>query len=220
MSESKSEISVEKIKFLNDVIKPWEVLNRQLSFPFSINTSISDFTVSAGNLAISIKHFPESIHSLNPKDLSDESQSYRIISDLADSLKHGNLRDKKRNCVLFAGSMFERSKEGLVRFLRNTINIKHNTFGDCDFLQVAKDSALFVASKIDFRSSWVPSIIRQSGGFSNKIQVHASVHNQIAWSGMTLQFVEITPEGEYKMVDLNSTIEFTLTVDETLATPR
>jgi hypothetical protein len=210
----------EKIKFLNDIIKPWETLNRQLSFPFSINTSISDFTNKASSLAVSIKHFPENSHGLKPKDLIEESESYKIFSDLADSLKHGALSDNRRQCSLYAGSMFERSKDGLVRFLRNTVNIKHNTYGDLDFMEFSKDAALFVASKVDFRSDWNPIILNNSGEFSNKIHVHASSENQIAWQGMTLQFVELTENNEFRRVDLNSTIEFKLTVDNNLSTPK
>jgi len=210
----------EKIKFLNDIIKPWEVLNRQLTFPFSINTSISDFTNKASSLAVSIKHFPESVHNLEPKDLIEESEPYKIFSDLADSLKHGSkLRDKRRFCSIYAGSMFERNKDGLIRFLRNTVNIKHNTFGDLDFIETSKQAAFFIASKIDFRSDWKAVILNNKGEFSNKIHVHASNENQVAWRSMTLQFVEFSNDGSYRRVDLNSTIEFTLTVDNNLSTP-
>ncbi|HEX6171653.1 MAG TPA: hypothetical protein VFZ33_18345 [Chitinophagaceae bacterium] len=210
----------DKIKFLNNVIKPWEILNKQLSFPFSVNTSVSDFTNNAANLSVSIKHFPESSHNLKPKDLILESESYKIISDLADSLKHGMLSNESRQCSIFVGSMFERNPNGLVRFLRNTINIKHTTYGECDFMEISKESALFIASKIDFRSDWKPQIINNNGEFSNKIHVHASITNQVAWQGMTMQFVEFSSDGKYKKVDLNSTIEFTLTVDKNLAKPK
>jgi len=210
----------EKLKFLNDIVKPWEILNRQLSIPFSVNTSVSDFTNKAASLAVSIKHFPENTHSLKPKDLLTESEPYKIFSDLADSLKHGKLNDNKRQCTIYVGSMFERSKEGLVRFLRNTVNIKHNSFGELDFMEASKQAALFVASKVDFRSDWNPVIITNNGDFSNKVQVHASSENQVAWQGMTLQFVEVFDDNKYKFVDLNSTIEFTLTVDNNLRTPK
>jgi hypothetical protein len=210
----------EKLKFLNDIIKPWEILNRQLSVPFSVNTSVSDFTNKAASLAVSIKHFPESIHSLKPKDLLAESEPYKIFSDLADSLKHGKLSDDKRQCTMYVGSMFERSKEGLVRFLRNTVNINHNTYGDLDFMETSKQAALFVASKVDFRSDWNPIIISNKGDFSDKVHVHASIENQVAWRGMTLQFVEFSDDNKYKFVDLNSTIEFTLTVDNNLSIPK
>ncbi len=209
----------EKIKFLNDIIKPWEVLNRQLSMPFSVNTSISDFTNKASSLAVSIKHFPENAHNLKPKDLLTESEPYKIFSDLTDSLKHGRLSDERRQCSIYCGSMFERNKEGLVRFLRNSVNIKHNTFGDLDFMEISKQAALFIATKVDFRSDWTPIILNNKGQFSNKIHVHASSKNQVACQSMTLQFVEFYDDNKYKRVELNSAIEFTLTVDDNLSTP-
>lgn len=208
----------EKIKFLTDIIKPWEILNRQLSFPFSVNTSISDFTNSASSLAVSIKHFPENTHGLKPKDLIDEFEPYKIFSDLADSLKHGTLSDARRQCSISVGSMFERNKDRLVRFLRNTVIIKHNTYGELDFMELSKIAALFIASKVDFRSDWNPVVLNNKGEFSNKIHVHASRENQIAWNSMALQFVELLDDNSYKRVELNSTIEFTLTVDDKLTT--
>ena len=215
-----SSMTEEKIKFLNDIIKPWEILNRQLSIPFSVNTSISDFTNRASSLAVSIKHFPENTHSLKPKDLLAESVPYKIFSDLADSLKHGKLSDERRQCSLYVGSMFERSKDGMVRFLRNTVNIRHTTYGELDFMEISKEASFFIASKVDFRSDWNPIILNNNGEFSNKIHVHASSENQIAWQSMTLQFVELLDDNKYKAVDLNSTIEFTLTVDDNLSLPK
>lgn len=209
----------EKIKFINDIIKPWEVLNRQLCIPFSINTYISDFTNKAFSLAVSIKHLPENTHNLKPNNLIEESESYRIISDLADSLKHGKLREESRQCSLYVASMFERSKEGLVRFLRNTINVKHQTYGELDFIEISKEAAFFIASKVDFRSNWNPEILNNRGEFSNKIHLYASSENQIDLQSITNQYVELTADGKYKRVELNSTIEFTLTVDNNLSTP-
>jgi hypothetical protein len=159
----------EKIKFLNDIIKPWETLNRHLSIPFSVNTSISDFTNRASSLAVSIKHFPESTHGLKPEDLLLDSEPYKIFSDLADSLKHGKLRNEKRQCNLYVGSIFERSKEGMVRFLRNT-NIRHTTY-ELDLWSFQRVS--FHSIKVDFRSG--NRYVNNNGEFSNKIHVHAVV---------------------------------------------
>jgi len=85
-------------------------------------------------------------------------------------------------------------------------------------MEISKEAALFVASKVDFRSDWNPIILNRNGEFSNKIHVHASSGNQIAWQGMTLQFVELTENNVYRRVDLNSTIELKLTVDNKLST--
>jgi len=201
----------EALKFVNDIIKPWEGLNIELGQPYSVNPQISDFTSIANSLAISVKHLPESAQKIMTKELIPDSRSYEIISDLADSSKHGELRSAGRECTLSVGSMFERNDDGKVRFLRNVINIQHNTYGQVDFMTSLMEAAIFIAQKLDIRTSWSPKILNNGGDFSDKIKVHASKKNQVLWTGMQLQFVRLGAEGKYEPVDLNSTVEFTLT---------
>lgn len=201
----------EALKFVNDIIKPWEALNIELRQPYSVNPQISDFTSRANSLAVSVKHLPEYSQKIVAKALIPDSRSYEIISDLADTSKHGELRSSGRECALSVGSMFERNDKGKVRFLRNVINIQHNTFGQVDFMTCLMEAAIFIAQKLDIRSSWTPHILNNGGDFSNKIKVHASKTNQVLWTGMQLQFVKMSADGKYEPVDLNSTVEFTLT---------
>jgi hypothetical protein len=49
--------------------------------------------------------------------------------------------------------------------------------------------------------------------FSKKIKVHASKTNQVMWSGMQFEIVEVNEKGEYESVDLNGTVLFELTSD-------
>jgi hypothetical protein len=201
----------EAIKFISEVVKPWETINRQLGSPFSMNPAINDFITTASALTVSIKHLPEAIMKIKPEVLAQESQSYEIISDLADSLKHGELRKPERECKLTVSSMFERSPDAKVRFLRNRISIIHSTFGKIDFMECAMESAKFIASKLDIRSDWNPQIFNNSGEFSNEIKVHASRQHQVAWAGMELEIVQLNEHGKYENVDLNGQVLFTLT---------
>lgn len=201
----------EAIKFISEIVKPWETLNRQLSAAFSMNPAINDFITTANSLTVSIKHLPESILKLKPEDLSKESQAYEIISDLADSLKHGQLRKPERECKLSVASMFERNSEAKVRFLRNRISIVHNTHGKIDFMECAMESAVFVAQKLDISTDWNPQIFNNSGEFSNEIKVHATRQHQVAWTGMSLEIVQLNSDGKYENVDLNGEVKFTLT---------
>lgn len=203
----------EAIKFISEIVKPWETLNRQLAAPFSMNPAINDFVTTASALTLAIKHLPEAILKVKPEILAKESRSYEIISDLADSLKHGELRKPERECKLTVSSMFERNSEAKVRFLRNRISIIHNTFGKIDFMECALESAVFVAEKLDVRSSWTPKIFNHSGEFSNEIKVHASRQNQVAWTGMSWEIVQLNEHGKYENVDLNGQVMFTLTSD-------
>jgi hypothetical protein len=107
--------------------------------------------------------------------------------------------------------MFERNQEAKVRFLRSRISIIHNTHGKIDFMQCSMNSAIFVMQKMGIRTNWTPKIFNNSGEFSDEIKVHASKNNQIVWTGMALEIVELNDKNEYENVDLNGTVKFTLT---------
>lgn len=201
----------EALRFISEVIKPWETLNQLLAAPFSMNPAINDFITIANALTVSIKHFPEAIAKIKPEILAKELKSYEIISDLADSLKHGELRKPERECKLSVSSMFERNLEAKVRFLRNRISIEHNTYGKIDFMECAMESAIFIAEKLDIKTDWNPKIFNNSDEFSNEIKVHATKQHQVGWTGMAFETVQLNEHGKYENVDLNGEVIFTLT---------
>ena len=201
----------EAIRFISEVIKPWETLNQQLAAPFSMNPAINDFITIANALTVSIKHLPEAIAKIKPEVLTKELQSYEIISDLADSLKHGKLRRPERECKLSISSMFERNEKAEVRFLRNRISIQHNTYEKIDFMECAMESAIFIAEKLDIKTDWNPKIFNNSGEFSNEIKVHATKKHQVAWTGMAFETVRLNENGKYENVELNGQVMFMLT---------
>lgn len=198
-------------KFISEVVKPWEVINVELGKPFSLNPEINDFITKANALSLSIKHLPEALNKMKPSELIKESFSYKVISDLADSLKHGELRNTKRTCKLTVSSMFERNSEAKVRFLRSRISINHSTYGKIDFMQCSMESAIFISKKMNIKTNWSPKIFNNSGNFSDEIKVHASMNNQVIWTGMALEIVQTNNKGEYENVDLNGQVRFTLT---------
>jgi len=109
--------------------------------------------------------------------------------------------------------MFERNSDAKVRFLRNIININHDTYGKIDFMQCSLESALFISEKAGLRTSWTPKVLSNTGVFTDEIRVHASSKQQIVWAGMELQFVHLNDRGEYEPVDLNGQVRFVLTSD-------
>jgi hypothetical protein len=112
--------------------------------------------------------------------------------------------------------MFERNSDATVRFLRNRISIMHNTYGKIDFMECAMEASKFVSEKLDVRTSWNPQVISNNGQFSSEINVHASAENQVYWTANILEFVEFDTDGNYKNVDLNGQVLFSLTVDDRL----
>lgn len=207
----------EAIKFISEIIKPWEILNNQFSTALSMNPAINDFITSANGLTISIKHMPENILQADPNQLAKENRAYEIIHDLADSIKHGQLRRQGRQCSISVSTMFERNPDATVRFLRNRISIMHNTYGKIDFMECAMEASKFVAEKLDVRTDWNPKIFNNNGEFSNEINVHASAENQVYWKAINIEFVEFDADGNYKNVDLNGEVLFSLTVDDRLS---
>jgi len=202
-----------EVRFISEIVKPWELLNADLSKPFSMNPTINDFTTRAQALAVSIKHFPEAQSGAKIKELATQSRPYEVMSDLADSFKHGKLKKSGRQCKLLVGSMFERNPFAEVRFLRNRITVKHNAYGNFDFMQCSLEAAVFVLQNLRIQTNWSPKILNNSGMFSKKMKVHASKTNQEMWNGMQLELVEVNEKGEYVNIDLNGTVLFDLTSD-------
>ncbi|MBL7965716.1 MAG: hypothetical protein JNK09_01880 [Prolixibacteraceae bacterium] len=199
------------LRFISEIVKPWETLNQELSRPFSLNIEINDYITKSINLAVTIKHFPEATQRIKSQTLVSESFDYSVISDLADSMKHGELRNPERECKLTVSSMFERNQEAKVRFLRNRISITHNNYGKVDFMQCSMNSAIFIMQKLGIKTNWTPKIFNNSGAFSDEIKVHASKNNQIVWADMELEIVQLNDKNEYENIDLSGTVKFILT---------
>ena len=68
-------------------------MNVELGQAFSVNPETSDYTNIAKSLAVNIKHLPENCgeSKIVPTLISD-SRDYEIISDLANSSKHGQVK--------------------------------------------------------------------------------------------------------------------------------
>jgi hypothetical protein len=201
------------MRFVSEVVRPWELLNKELSKSFSLNPTINDYTTRAYALAVSIKHTPEANQKAHLQEVLLQARPYEVISDLADSFKHGILRNSTRQCTLVVGSMFERNSDAKVRFLRNRVTIRHNTHGKIDFMKCSQESALLVSRTLALPVDWSPIIRNNSGDFSDEIRVHASKSNQVDWTGMQLEFVQSNDIGELVSVELNGTVKFVLTAD-------
>lgn len=87
----------------------------------------------------------------------------------------------------------------------------HATFGKRDFMETSKDCALFLVAHLNLPIDLKPVVFNNDEKFFNKIKTHASRDNQVIWTGMNLNIVELNDKREYVYVDLNGTIEFELT---------
>src|SRR4051812_23764836 len=95
------------LSFTTEIIRPWEELNSELSKHYSVNPEHSVFINKANALANSLKHISEANGGLKSKDLNPLSESYYLISDLADTKKHGRRDNPTRTCTISTASMYE-----------------------------------------------------------------------------------------------------------------
>lgn len=200
------------LSFLTEIVRPWEELNKELSKEYSVSPEHSVFINKANALAVSLKHLAESHGGPKSSDLNKLSEDYLLISDLADTKKHGKRNNLSRTCKISTASLYERKFEEIVllRFLRNTITMDHATYGKRDFMNCSKECALFLAKQLNIHIDWEPVVFNNSGEFSNKIETYASKDNQVVFTGFNLHVVELNEQNEYVHVELNGTIEFHL----------
>lgn len=124
------------LRLINDVVKPWEELNVLLAQRFAFQPDLSDVTRLASALAVSIKHQAD-LRRMPRSSVDSASDANRLMSDVADTAKHGQLRDSSRNNSLHVASCFEYGAGRGFRFIRNSVSIAHATSGEVDFMVTA-----------------------------------------------------------------------------------
>jgi len=197
-----------KLQFSNDIISLWVELNNELSQLILINSEISAFSRKVINLAVSINHFPEKL-GLKPKDIFKQSRAYKIISDVCDASKHGDLKDSSRNNHINISAVFEGNNKGKFKFRRNKININHTTFGKIDFMKIASEAINYLIEKLDLKLDWDSSINLFRGEFIDKciLWVFKRHHIQIEAKGNPLpnswavEFVRENSQGKLEHFD-------------------
>lgn len=123
-----------EIKFISDVLKPWDELNDLLTKPYAYEPDLNDVTRMAGNIAIAIKHQCD-LRKERRKEIDSISPENKIMSDVADMVKHHGLQNKTRENKLYALASFEcLEQEELFSFLRTGIYIEYVGGKIFDFL--------------------------------------------------------------------------------------
>ncbi|MCB2426675.1 hypothetical protein [Methylophaga pinxianii] len=154
-------------RFINDILKPWDMLNSLLVQQYAFQPDLSDITRLTGNIAVSIRHQIDFAH-LNDKQANNLSQAHQIISDAGDYWKHGSLRKQERNCPIRVAAAFEYAENGTFRFIRNIATLAHSSLGEHDFLTTSAEAARFWMSQHGFNVEWkglpnsAPPIFEQS----------------------------------------------------------
>ena|SRR5258708_4759438 len=182
-----------RIKFLNDIIKPWHELNDLLSKPYAYEPGLNDATRMAGNLAITIKHQCDHEKAERQK-IDNESASNRIMSDVADMIKHHELGDKKRENGLSLSSMFECSGDRF-KFLRTRITVKYTNGNEFDFVVEAINAMNFWANRNGWALPKQLEIKFCEEGFKNKAVLSYESSKSIYMQSVQINFFQRNATG-------------------------
>lgn len=162
--------------FINDLCVPWDELNAFLALPYMVEPKLSSITRRAGGIAIGIKHQvdvkTEQNRMTGIKASTWQAQAdaasieARLMSDLADSVKHVRLGKPDRQCELHVVSRFE-YKDDRFSFIRNEVVLTHATLGKFDFIQVAKAAIKFWIVDMGIGIVWDPAVLEAEANFLN-----------------------------------------------------
>lgn len=144
------------LRFVNDIIKPWDELNDLLVQRYAYQPNLSDATRMTSSLAVSIKHYPELL-GLSREVVDAESFDNRLMSDVADAAKHGKLRNATRDNTLYVAALFECSEDKF-RFIRNAVYVDHAGAGEHDFMRVALRAIRYWLRRASMVVAWTGEI--------------------------------------------------------------
>jgi len=176
-------------RFLTNIVKPWDELNTLLSQRYAFQPEISDVTRLAGSLSVAIKHQAE-VAGVSRTETDNESDENRLMSDVADAWKHGELKNPKRNNSLSVGSQFECNENNQFRFIRNIVTIKHQTDGALDFMETSKAAIQYWINKLSIPISWNPSILVSDMEFHEEAYLFFNPKYQVSMGSTNLQIVK------------------------------
>lgn len=188
------------VQLLTNVMKPWDELNTILAERLAFQPEVSDVTRLVGALAVALRHQPEAAR-IDPSQVHRESIENKIVADVGDTWKHGELRDPARRCEITVGARFECNAENKFRFLRNVVTVRHAYQGNLDFMEIAGAGIVYWITKMRLGVNWKPRIAEGPTEFFDEAFLFFDPRYQIQMSAMNLQIVRRTEEGVFEPYD-------------------
>jgi len=188
------------LRLINDVVKPWEELSALLAQRFAFQPDLSDITRLASSLAVSIKHQAD-LRSMSRNTVDSASNENRLMSDVADAAKHGQLRDPSRNNTLYVASCFEYSSERGFRFIRNSVAIARASAGELDFMATALAATQYWMGVLRFSLNRSLAVAEGPDEFFPTAYLYFNPKYCINMAQTRLKFFEKQHAGAYRPVD-------------------
>lgn len=188
------------LRFMNDVMRPWDSLNRMLCQNLALQVDLSDITRLAGTIATSIRHQPEAF-GMKDKDVNAQSLEHRVVADAGDYWKHGELRNADRNCPLTTASLFEYSEHQGFRFIRNAVLATHNSLGEFDFMEVSSAAVKFWMGHHFIQDPWDGLVYESDAAFEPTARLRFDRNSCIQWKNIRTKFFTRNAGGVYVPVE-------------------
>lgn len=188
------------LRFVNDIIKPWDELNALLAKRYAFQPDLSDVTRMAAAIAVAIRHYPEKA-AQPQKDTESRPLEIRLMTDVADAAKHGALKDSKRNNTLHVAALFECNDENNFRFIRNGLYIAHESEGEHDFMTTALIAINYMRSKYDVGVVWEKDVLEAPEEFYPTAFLHYNSKYCINMSSVRISIFRRTESGALEPYD-------------------
>lgn len=188
------------LRFLNDIVKPWDELNALLAKRLALQPSLSDVTRLAGSLAVAIRHQVDTAR-LKDSEANAECFEHRIISDTADFWKHGPLRNPDRNNKFSTEAFFEYENRKGFSFLRNALFVEHVSLGKHDFLQTSLMAIYYWINKRGLNLTWRGAVLENPTEFHEEAFLNFESEKCISMDQVRLGFFSRQANGSLERVD-------------------
>lgn len=188
------------LRFLNNVVKPWDELNALLAKRLALQPDLSDVTRLAGSLAVAIRHQVETA-GLKDTEVNAECIEHRVISDTGDFWKHGPLRNSARNNCFSTEAFFEYENGKGFSFLRNALFVEHATLGKYDFLQTSLTAIFYWVNKQGFNITWQGAVRENPTEFHEEAFLNFESEKCILINQVRLGFFSRKTNGSLERID-------------------
>ncbi len=190
------------LRFLNDIVKPWDELNALLSRRLALQPDLSDVTRLAGSLAVAIRHQVDVV-GVKDTEANAECIEHRIICDVSDFYKHGPLRDPTRNNSFSTEAHFLYEPGKGFSFLRNALYVEHATLGKQDFLHSALAAINYWIDRrsLNLNLNWSGEVCESPIEFHDEAFLYFESEKCISMNQVRLAFFLKGYDGSLQKVD-------------------
>lgn len=133
--------------------------------------------------------------------IDSASNENRLLSDVADAAKHGQLRDSSRNNKLYVASCFEYAAERGFRFVRNSVTIAHTSAGEKDFMVTSLVALQYWMNQLKFSLNRTLAVSEGPDEFFPSAYLYFNPKYCINMAQTRWKFFEKLTDGNYRPVD-------------------